>query len=105
MDGEGRPVDNPVSLDDVALVVDEDKVADADVGEGLAERVDPEVVGALRVPGRDMTGHSLLVAEVGEQPEGGGQAPLAVEAFLFDGVERRRKGKAEFGHGSDVSAP
>ena len=80
----------PVALDDVTLVVDEDEIADPDVGEGLAERVDPEVVGPLRVAGRDVPGHALLVAEVGEQAEGGGQALLAVEAFLLDGIERRR---------------
>ena len=52
-----------------------------------------------------MPGHTLLVAEVGEQAEGGGQALLAVEALLFGGVERRRQGKTQFGHDSDVTAP
>ena len=98
VDGEGGAVDRPVALDDLALVVEQHQVADPDVGEGLAERVDPEVVGQLRVAGGDVPGDALLVAEVGEEPEGGGQALLAVEALLLHGLEDGRVGKAELGH-------
>ena len=102
VDGEGRAVDRPVALDHLAVVVDENEVAHPHMGERLAEGVDPEVVGPLRVAGRDVAGDALLVAEVGEEPEGGRQALLAVEPFLLRGLERRRQGKAELRHGDTV---
>ncbi|MNT73672.1 hypothetical protein D3C72_2124050 [compost metagenome] len=37
-----------------------------------------------------MAGHAFVEAEFGEQPEGGGQALLAVQALLAHGGELRR---------------
>lgn len=45
VDGEGCRVDGLVANDDVAGLVDEDEVRDADLGEVRRERVQPEVVG------------------------------------------------------------
>ena len=68
VDREGGGVHRVAALDDLAGVVDQDQVADPDVGERRPERVDPEVVGELGVAGRDMTRHALLEAERAEQP-------------------------------------
>ena len=88
VDGEGGPVDRHVPLDHLALVVDQDEVGDPDVTEVHAEGIDPEVVEALGVAGGDVPGHPLVEAELGEEPEPGGQALLAVEPLLLGRVER-----------------
>ena len=49
-----------------------------------AERVHPEVVGELRVACGDVPGHTLVEAELTEQPERGGEVLLAVHALLGD---------------------
>ena len=41
-----------------------------------------------RVAGRDVTGQALVEPEVAEQPEGGGEALLAMPAFVLDVVKR-----------------
>ena len=69
VDGEGGRVDRAVALHDVALVVDQDQVGHRDLAEVDGERVDPEEVRVLRVPGRDVAGHALVEAELREQPE------------------------------------
>ena len=70
------------------LVVDEDEVACTRICLKLiAERVHPEVVEQLRVPGGDVTGHALVEPELPEQAERGGEALLAVVALVLDGVE------------------
>ena len=68
----------------VALVVDQDEVAHADLLEVHAEGVHPEVVGQLRVAGGDVTGDAFVEAELAEQPEAGGQPLLAVAALVVD---------------------
>src|SRR5438874_4397364 len=101
MDDERGLVDRRVALDDVALVVDEQQVGDADVAEARAEGVHPEVVEALRVARRDVAGHALVEAETPEQPERGSEALLAVEALLLDRRELRQV--PAFGHLREVS--
>lgn len=76
VDREGRTVDAVAALDDLAVVVDEQQVADLDVLEGDAEGVDPEVVGELGVAGGDVAGDALLEAEAAEDAQrGGGGVP------------------------------
>ena len=82
---EGGPVHRLVAVDDVAVVVDEDEVADAHVAEAEAERVDPEVVGELGVADRDVAGDALAEAEAAEDAQRAGELLLAVEALLLDG--------------------
>ena len=90
VDGEGGRVDRVVALDHLALVVHEDEVGHPDVAEVHAERVDPEVVGELGVPGGDVAGHALVEPEAGEEPERGRQALLAVQALVLDRCEDGR---------------
>jgi len=79
VDRERRGVDRVLAVDDLAVVVHQDEVADPDVRERHRERVDPEVVGELGVARRDVAGDALLEAELGEQPEPRGEALLAVQ--------------------------
>ncbi len=71
-----------------------------DVAEVHAERIHPEVVEPLGVPGGDVAGHPLVEPELREQAERGGQALLAVEA-LVGGIVERHPGRQlhGFGHG------
>ena len=87
---ERGPVDRLVAVDDVAVVVDEDQVADPHVAEAAAERVDPEVVGELGVADRDVAGDALAEPEAAEDAQRAGELLLAVQALLLDGLERRR---------------
>ena len=64
----------------------------------MAERVDPEVVGVLRVAGGDVAGHALVEAEPAEEPERGGEALLAVQALVLD----RRAAREREGLGGGV---
>ena len=80
----------PVALDDLAVVVHEDEVGHADLPEVHAERVHPEVIGALGIAGGDVAGHAFVEAEAREQPEGAGEALLAMQAFFSLGAEGRR---------------
>ena len=48
------------------------------------------MVEPLGVAGGDVAGDALVEAELAEQPEAGGEALLAVQALLLDGVELRQ---------------
>ena len=84
MDRDGRAVDGPVALDDVAGMVDPDEVALLDQAEVHAERVHPVGVGELRVSGGEVTGDSLVQPGLAEHPEGRRKADLAVHALVLD---------------------
>jgi hypothetical protein len=89
VDGERGLVHGVAALDDVALVVHQEEVRRADEAEVDAERVDPEVVGQLGVPGGDVAGHPLAEAEPPEDAERGGEPLLDVGALGVDVVELR----------------
>ena len=82
VDGEGGLVDGLRAVHDLAVVADQQQVADPDVAEVHTERVDPEVVGQLGIAGRDVAGHALVEAELAEEPEAGRQHLLAVQALF-----------------------
>ena len=84
VDRERGLVQRPVALDDRAVVAHQQQVADADVAEVHAERVDPEVVGQLGVACGDVAGDALVEAEAAEQTERRRQVLFAVQAFFFD---------------------
>ena len=71
------------------LVVDQQQVLDADLPEAHADRIDPEVVGALGVARGDVAGGALGEAEPPEEAEGGGQSLLSIPALLFHALELR----------------
>src|SRR5437764_7582413 len=98
VDGEGGRVDGVVTLHDLALVVHQDEVAHPDVAEVHAEGVDPEVVGTLRIPRRDVAGDPLVEAEPREETERGRQTLLAVQPVVLDRVELRRQGEPRLRH-------
>ena len=84
VDGECRLVHRQVALHDLAVVAHQQEVADADVPEVHAEGVHPEVVGELGITGGDVSGDALVEPEPAEQPEGCGEALLAVQPLLLD---------------------
>src|SRR5258708_1487292 len=53
----------------LAAMIHQDEVRDADFAEVLAEAVDPEMIGELRVPRGNMSGDSLIKPTFREQPE------------------------------------
>lgn len=89
VDHERCDVERPVALDDLAPIVHEQQVLHPDLLEVHAQRVDPEVVEQLGVPGGDVTGHALVETEVPEQAERGGEPLLAVATVVLDVVEHR----------------
>jgi hypothetical protein len=93
VDGEGGGVDRPIAVDDLAAVVHQDEVFDANELEAHPEWVHPEVVGALRIPHGDVTGQPLVEPELPEQPEGGGETLLAMPALVLDVVEPGKAGR------------
>ena len=93
VDGEGGGVDRPVALDDLAAVVHQEEVLDPDGLEAHPEWVDPEVVGTLGIPCGDVAGQSLVEPELPEEPEGGGEALLAMLALVRHVVEPGEAGR------------
>ena len=89
MDAERRLVDGPVTLHDLAVMVDKDEVADPDLAEMHAEGVHPEVVAVLGVPGGYVAGDSLVEAEMPEEAEPGCQPLLVIPALGGRIVELR----------------
>src|SRR3954466_12024403 len=88
MDRKRGAVHGPVALHDVAVVVDQDQIRDADLREVHAERVDPEVVQPLGVAGGDVPRTALVEAAAREEPERGREPLLAVQPLVAGGCER-----------------
>jgi hypothetical protein len=63
-------VDTFLTVDNIAVFVDEDQVRDADLREMHRQRVQPEVVGEDRVAHRDVTCDALVIAAVCEAAYG-----------------------------------
>ena len=98
VDHERGGVQRPVALDDLALCVHQHHVLDPDLLEVHAQRVDPEVVVPLRVVCGDVPGRAFVEAEMPEQPEGCGEALLAVPPLVIDAVELRNDVGSAVGH-------
>lgn len=66
MNSKRSSVDGTEPINDIAVLVDEDQVRDADLREMHRQRVQPEVVGEDRVAHRDVTCDALVIAAVCE---------------------------------------
>jgi hypothetical protein len=75
-------VDRLVPDHDLPLRADQLQVGDPYPAERHRERVDPEVIGQLRVAGADMAGGAEVVTELGKHPERGRQLLLTVQALI-----------------------
>jgi hypothetical protein len=95
VDRDRRTVDGSVTLDHLAGLVHAHQITAADHREMHAERIDPERVRTLGVTHRDMAGHSLVQAGVGEHPERGRKLGLAMSTLLLDGLEDWRAGHVQ----------
>ena len=96
VDGEGGPVERALTLDDLALVIDEEEVRGLDGAEVLAQAIHPEAVGVLGITGGDVAGHPFVEAVLGEDAEGGGEPLLAVQALVLDRRAARDTGRARW---------
>ncbi len=95
VDHEGGAIDGPGSVDDIAVVVHQQQVADADVAEAHRERVDPEVIGELRIADGDVAGNAFAEAEAAEDAQCAGESLLAVQPLVLHVRERRRALQAD----------
>src|SRR5207248_409079 len=61
---------------------DQHQIGCPDVSEMHAERIDPEMLGMLRIAGGDVPGNTLIESEPREEPESGCHPLLAMQPFL-----------------------
>ena len=104
VDGEAGRVDGvhvALGLHD-ALLVDEAEVRRLHVAEGLAEGVDPEVVGFEGVADGDVPARALVVVPVLAEPADGGGLVEFAEGALVEGVGEG--GDADLGYGVGLRA-
>ena len=66
MDGEGRHIDRLIPLHNFAFIIDQNEVADTNVAEVNAEGIDPEMIRAFGVAGRDVPGNAFIKPELRE---------------------------------------
>src|SRR5262245_59501171 len=76
VDGEGGDVDRVFALDDLAIMVDQDQIRDANLAEIHAEGIDPEMILFFGVARGDVPCDAFVEPEFGEEAEGGGQPLL-----------------------------
>ena len=98
VDDEGGPVDGSVSDHEATVVADQVEIRHLDLREGHSSRIDPEMVGQLRVPHGDVAGGAVIETQLAEHPESTGETLLAVQALLLDVVEhgiRRQRDVAD----------
>src|SRR4029077_17701914 len=80
---------------DLAAVIDQNQVGGTNFAEVHPEGIDPKMIEALRITGRDMAGYSLIESEAREQPVCAGQPLLAMTTLRFRGGKNRRCGQVE----------
>ena len=95
VDHECGAIDRSRPIDHVAVVIDQQQVADPYVAEAHPERVDPEVVGEFGIPDGDVTGHTFAEPDPSEDPQRAGQLLLAMKALVLNSRERRRAVEAD----------
>src|SRR5262245_9753954 len=96
MNREGGGVDHVSAFDDLAFVVDQDQIRDANLAEIHAERIDPEMVRLFGVARSDVPRDAFVKSEFGEETERRCQSPFPVQPLLFDRVESRRLRQIEW---------
>lgn len=84
---KGSPVERHIANDNIAVMVDQQKIARLHVAEALAERVDPEVIGQDGVTGGHMPGDAFAKAKASEDSQRAGKFCFAVSALFFEVVE------------------
>src|SRR5574339_646817 len=95
MDGEGSRIDGIVSLNDFALVIDENQIRDPDLTEVDPEWIDPEMVRFFGIARGDVSRHSLIETEPGKQSKRRSQSLFMMQTLLLDARENRRLRKFE----------
>src|SRR4051794_37553469 len=80
-------VNGRVALDNLAGIIHQDEVRDANMSEVKAEGVDPEVMRKLGIARGDVARDALAESEAGEEPEGPRQLLLTMAALLGEGLK------------------
>src|SRR5882724_6794426 len=101
---EGCTVEGVLPFHDLALVIHQNEVGDANLAEVHAEGIDPEMIEAFGVASGDVSGNAFIESKSREQSEGARQALLAMPAFLFQRGEAGGSRQVErvlggYGHG------
>src|SRR4029077_2239929 len=110
VNGESCAVDRMLPFHDLAAVVYQNQIGDANLSKVHAERIDPEMIEVLGVAGGDVPRDAFIESEAREQAEGAGEALLAVLALLCDSGKCWRSGDVErvlrgHGHGCLLRLP
>ena len=90
VDRERRRVHRVIALDDLAVLIHQHQIAHANLPEMHAERIDPELVGILRIARRDVPRDAFVITVPREQSERGRQPLLTMQPFLGVRCEHRR---------------
>jgi len=85
VDHERSAIHRVLTEDDVAIVVDQDQVADFGMSEADREWIHPEVLGELGVAHSDVPGHAFAEADSAEDSQRAGELLLAMQALFLDG--------------------
>src|SRR4051794_29238829 len=97
VDGECRPVERPVAVDELAAIVDQQQILYTDLLEAHPERIDPEVIEPLGVARGDVSRDSFIEPELAEQAERGSETLLAVPALVVNRREGRELRRGSIG--------
>ena len=80
-------IDGHSAVNNFAMMVDQQQVADAHVSKAQAKWVDPKVVSQFGVAHGDVAGNAFTKTHTTENTQGAGEARLAIDALFFKGVE------------------
>ena len=84
---EGSPVEGHIADDNIAVVVDQQKIACLHVAEALSERVHPEVIRQNWVTGGHVPGDAFAESKASKDPQCASEFCFSVSALFFEVVE------------------
>src|SRR6266478_3813362 len=94
VNGEGGLIDFAIALDDVTFIVDEEQIRDANLAEVHAERIDPEMIEALRIARGDMAGDAFVKSAARKKAGRAGELFFAMTPLLGGSGKHGRAGDA-----------
>src|SRR5438874_2306202 len=92
MNCESGDIDGTLPVHDLAAMIHENEIRDANLAEMHPKRIDPEMFRPFRIAGRDVAGNAFIVSEFREQPERRSEPLLAMAPFLFRAGKLGRTG-------------
>src|SRR5215472_10645805 len=83
-----------VAFDNLAGVIHQNQIGNANLAEVHTEGIHPETIEALRIARGDVAGDAFIKSKFGEEAKSGGQTLLAMTALLGGRSENGRARKA-----------